>query len=264
MTSTWTKGDNLGNRYNQLEVMAVSPKKGKKYAYKRYSGHTKKEIDVPRGTFLISLAERYFCQSIRPAGVALDATVLPYTDEMEVVHVRAPMTRGEDGLSTFAADVYFGPRDYFYMRRAGIQEAFPIGMLGQIGLILVMVLNWIVGFTKNYGVAIILLAVLITCALSPFTLIGFKSMRKMQELKPKVDHLMAKHKNDMQKANQEVLALYKEHKVSPLSGCLPLLLQMPIFIALFQAISHYVGLRGEHFLWISDLSLPDRLPPKNT
>ena len=63
----------------------------------------------------------------------------------------------------------------------------------------------------------------------------------------------------LKKANQEMFALYKTHRVSPLSGCLPMILQIPIFIALFQAISHFVDLRGKSFLWIADLSLPDRL-----
>lgn len=70
---------------------------------------------------------------------------------------------------------------------------------------------------------------------------------------------MAQHKNDPSKANREIFAVYKEHKISPLSGCLPMLLQMPILIALFQALSHYIELRGKRFLWIQDLSLPDRL-----
>ena len=83
-------------------------------------------------------------------------------------------------------------------------------------------------------------------------------MKKMQELKPLMDRIMAQHKDNPQKANREVFALYKEHRVSPMSGCLPMMLQMPIFIALFQAISHFIELRGKSFLWIRDLSLPDR------
>jgi YidC/Oxa1 family membrane protein insertase len=74
-----------------------------------------------------------------------------------------------------------------------------------------------------------------------------------------IDRLMAAHKNDSPRGNKEVFALYKQHRVNPLSGCLPMLLQMPIFIALFQAISHFIELRGRSFLWIRDLSLPDRL-----
>ena len=104
-----------------------------------------------------------------------------------------------------------------------------------------------------------LFSALITCAMAPFTLIGFKSMRKMQELKPQIDRIMAQHKGNSATANREVFALYKQHRISPLSGCLPMFLQMPIFIALFQAISHFIELRGQRFLWIKDLSMPDRL-----
>ena len=100
---------------------------------------------------------------------------------------------------------------------------------------------------------------IITMCISPLTLVSMRSMKKMQELKPQVDKIMASYKNDQMKANQAVFNLYREHRVSPMSGCLPILLQMPIFIALFQGMSHFIELRGQRFLWIKDLSLPDRL-----
>ncbi|MEK6600957.1 MAG: membrane protein insertase YidC, partial [Candidatus Binatota bacterium] len=140
-----------------------------------------------------------------------------------------------------------------------LSDAFPIGILGQIGLILLTALSFVAGITKNYGVAIILFSAAITSAMAPFTVLSFKSMKKMQELKPQIDRLMAQHKSDQTRANKEVFGLYKQHRVSPLSGCLPMLLQMPIFIAMFQAMSHFIELRGRSFLWIKDLSLPDRL-----
>jgi len=145
------------------------------------------------------------------------------------------------------------------LKKAGLEEAFPIGLLGQVGLILLLFLNWIAGITKNYGVAVVLFSVLVTLSMSPLTLMSMRSMKNMQKLKPKVDKILAQHKDDQMKANQEIFALYREHKVSPLSGCLPMALQMPIFIALFQAMSHFIELRGRPFLWAKDLSLPDRL-----
>jgi YidC/Oxa1 family membrane protein insertase len=144
------------------------------------------------------------------------------------------------------------------MRRAGFDEAFQIGMLGQIGLVLLSALMWTAGITHNYGVAIVLFSLALTALTAPFTMISLRSMKKMQELKPAVDRLMAQHKDEPKKANAAIFALYKEHRVSPMSGCLPMLLQMPILIAMFQAISHFIELRGEVFLWIKDLSMPDR------
>ncbi len=122
-----------------------------------------------------------------------------------------------------------------------------------------MFLSWIGKLTGNYGVSIILFSCLVSCATAPFTLMSLKSMKKMQELKPQIDRITAANKEDPTRTNKEVFALYKQHRVNPLSGCLPMLLQMPIFISLFQAISHFIELRGKSFLWIRDLSLPDRL-----
>jgi YidC/Oxa1 family membrane protein insertase len=81
----------------------------------------------------------------------------------------------------------------------------------------------------------------------------------MQVLQPKIAELKEKHKKNPEKVNQEVLELYKKHQVNPLSGCLPLLLQMPIFVGLYQVLWRSVYFRGEGFLWIKDLSMPDRL-----
>ena len=252
MISSWDRGDALGSRNNQLELSALVQAKDKTRYFR--SGQSRKERNVPRGTFLLSLAERFFCLSIK-SEQPLTVKILPSFDGHEIVaEAQAPA-----GATPYKAAIYFGPRDYFYLRQAGFEQAFAIGTIGQIGLTLLSALKWIASMTKNYGVAIICFSVGITLIISPLTLISFRSMKKMQELKPKVDQILAKYKNDQMKANQEVFALYREHKVSPLSGCLPMLLQMPILIALFQAMSHFIGFRGKTFLWISDLSLPDHV-----
>ena len=163
------------------------------------------------------------------------------------------------GRISYAVDLYLGPRDYFYLDRARFAQAIPVGAIGQIGLVFLMFLSWIGKLTGNYGVAIILFSCLVSCSTAPFTLMSLKSMKKMQELKPQIDRITAANKEDPTRTNKEVFALYKQHRVNPLSGCLPMLLQMPIFIALFQAISHFIELRGKSFLWVRDLSLPDRL-----
>jgi YidC/Oxa1 family membrane protein insertase len=160
---------------------------------------------------------------------------------------------------SYRTEAYIGPRDFFNLREAGFEQAFPLGILAKIGLMLMLLLKLLAHIFHNYGVAVILLAAGITSALSPFTMISYRSMKKMQELQPRMDAIKKKYGSDSAKANQEVFALFKEHKVSPVSGCLPMLLQMPIFFALWSAITHVIELRGEHFLWIRDLSLPDRL-----
>jgi len=226
--------------------------------YLRYMGTQRAEKHVPRGTSFSTLSERYFCQALRTDAEQAQVTLIP-TPQETIGAVVSISGAGGSTLSGFSTELYLGPRDYASLRRAGFQEAMPLGLLGRIGLVLLMALSWIAKVVHNYGVGIIVFSVLITCLLAPFTLLSFKSMKKMQELKPQMDAIMAKYKGDPQRANREVFSLYKQHKVSPVSGCLPMLLQFPVLIALFRGISHYIELRGQSFLWIADLSLPDRV-----
>lgn len=246
---TWVKTDQASN---MLEVFASIHKGMEKYAYKKYGAQVKHVKNVPRGTSMISLSERYFCEAIKLSSGDREIQIIPAAENVAAVSIASPHA------DEVQADVYFGPRDYFYLRGNGFERAIPIGVIGQIGLILLLILSWIGQVTNNYGVAVILFSILITILMSPLTIINFRSMKKLQEIKPHVDRIMAKHKGDQMKANQEVFALYKENRINPLSGCLPMLLQMPILIALFQAMSHFIQLRGKSFLWIQDLSLPDK------
>jgi YidC/Oxa1 family membrane protein insertase len=257
LLGTWARADQLSDRYNSLELVSMSVDKNTKNHYATYRAPVKNQKNVPRGTTILALSERYFCQAIRVMSGAGESTLLPSTNGTIAARIAIPISghHQEQHLAT----VYFGPRDYFYLKDAGFDGTFPIGMLGQLGLMLLYLLNGIAKIVHNYGVAVVLFSALVTCAMAPFTLISFRSMKKLQELKPQMDKITAKHKDNPQQANQEIFALYRQHRVNPLSGCLPMLLQLPIFFALFQAISHYVELRGKGFLWIADLSLPDRI-----
>jgi len=259
MMQQWIKTSSAGSQYNILEAVAATSSNGTGYKYHRFVAPIRSARIVPRGTKLLSLSEQYFCQVLRLDQDPELIELLPSSQENITTKITLAPSRGSGETHQYSAQVYFGPRDYFYLKQSGAEAAFPIGILGQIGLVLLMMLAWIARVTGNYGVAIILFSGLITLLMSPMTLISYKSMKKIQELKPKIDRIMAQHQNDQAKANQAVLQLYREHRVSPLSGCLPMLLQMPIFIALLQAISHFISLRGQRFLWISDLSLPDRV-----
>jgi YidC/Oxa1 family membrane protein insertase len=114
-------------------------------------------------------------------------------------------------------------------------------------------------FTKNWGVSIILISLLIYGATYPLTIKSMLSMRKMQDLQPKMAELREKYKSDPQKLNTEVVQLYRVHNINPLGGCLPMLLQMPIFISLYQVLWRTHNFEGATFLWIKDLSMPDKL-----
>ena len=111
--------------------------------------------------------------------------------------------------------------------------------------------------TGNYGVSIILLTLIIKVITLPLTFSQTKQMKKMQELQPQLKQIQEKHKSNPEKVNKETLALWKENKVNPASGCLPLLLQLPFFIAFFNMINNYVYAGATQFLWIQDITSPD-------
>ena len=119
-------------------------------------------------------------------------------------------------------------------------------------------LKFIYGFIGNYGWAIVIMTVIVKLILFPLTHHQFKSMRKMQTIQPLVKELQAKYQYDRETMNKEVMKLYQEHKVNPLGGCLPMILQIPIFYGLFICLRNAIELRGAPFmLWIHDLSIPD-------
>jgi len=129
-----------------------------------------------------------------------------------------------------------------------------------ISEILLHLLDWVFVVVRNYGLAILVLALLVRILLHPLNASSMKSMRAMQRLQPEVERLREKYKKDAQAMNTALMALYKENKVNPAGGCLPLLLQMPILMALYQVLLNAIELRQAPFIaWITDLSAPDML-----
>jgi YidC/Oxa1 family membrane protein insertase len=125
------------------------------------------------------------------------------------------------------------------------------------------VMTWLLRFIAHivhyYGLAVIILTFMIKAALHPLTHKQYESTMKMQKLQPELKYLNEQYKNDKQTFARKQLELYKKHGVNPLGGCLPMLVQIPLFIALYQSFYHSADMRGQPFLWISDLTLPDQL-----
>jgi len=156
---------------------------------------------------------------------------------------------------TFSFRACLGPKYEWYLNKNGLRELRIKGMIVPYVLI---ALRMCYKVTRNWGLAIILLTLLIRLILYPLTKKQNIAMKKMQELQPKVMELREKYKGDTQRLNQEVMKLYQIHKVNPFSGCFPLLLQLPILFALFMALRSSIELKGETFLWMKDLSAPDK------
>jgi len=159
------------------------------------------------------------------------------------------------------SDCYLGPKKYDLLRALGNHrdDVMEFGFFRVICKPLLWTLNAIYRLIPNYGVAIILLTALVRVLFWPITHKSTESMKRMQELQPQVSALRARFKDKPQKMNQEVMALYRAHKVNPMSGCLPVLVQIPVFIALFTVLRSAVELRFAPFLWIKDLSEPEGL-----
>ena len=157
--------------------------------------------------------------------------------------------------------MYYGPKEDQELLKFGHSLVVSHDMTLEIlAAPLLDLLRWIYGYVGNYGVAIIILTIIVRLVLFPLTYKGMKSMKRMQQLSPRMKKLQAKYKNNKEKLNKEMMALYRKNRVNPLGGCLPMLLQLPVFFALYSSLSSAVELRHAPFmLWISDLSQPDGL-----
>ncbi|MGN0845753.1 MAG: YidC/Oxa1 family insertase periplasmic-domain containing protein [Kiritimatiellia bacterium] len=158
-----------------------------------------------------------------------------------------------------AYTLYLGPKRQALLWDLGMKDVMEFGMWRWLCYPLVWVLNFFNSLIPNYGVAIILLTILVRLVFWPLTHKSTVGMRRMQEIQPKMKELQAKFKDNPQRLQQETWALYRENKVNPLSSCLPMLAQIPVFIALFTVLRSAVELRYAPFLWISDLSEPEAL-----
>jgi YidC/Oxa1 family membrane protein insertase len=190
-----------------------------------------------------------------PAGAPIDQEMVTSTLVVGLPSESSPVHR-------FV--VYFGPSEYFGLAKLGlgIERLVDLGWnwIRPFSGALLQVLVWLHGILKNYGLAIVLLATLVRLVLHPLNMMSMKSMRAMQKLQPEMERIKQKYKNDAQAMNAAVMALYKENKVNPAGGCLPMLMQMPLFIALYAVLYNAIQLRQADFVgWIHDLSAPDVL-----
>ena len=158
--------------------------------------------------------------------------------------------------------IFYGPKKLTMLKELGynLDKSINFGWFDVIAKPTLWLLNWFYSYLHNYGVAIILVTILFKAVFWPISQKGMKSMKNMQKLQPKMVKIKEKYKGDPAKMNQEVMNLYKTYKVNPLGGCLPMVLQIPVFFALYKVLLMGIELRHAPFmLWISDLSAPDRL-----
>ena len=162
--------------------------------------------------------------------------------------------------ATLAMPLYAGPQDQEKLAALapGLDLAVDYGWLTVIAAPLFWLLQWIHGWTGNWGVAIIILTILIKLMFYPLSEASYRSMAKMRVVAPKMQRLKDQYGNDRQRMQQAMMELYKTEKINPLGGCLPIVVQIPVFIALYWVLLASVEMRQAPFaLWITDLSTPD-------
>lgn len=207
--------------------------------------------------------DRYFLTAVLPRADGEGHLKLFYDNDLAQSRLVWQMDRIDPGQQgEFPFTYYLGPKSYKVLSQYDntLKKAINFGFFDILAKPLLITMNFIHDIIPNYGVAIILLTVLIKLIFWPLGTKSYKSMNEMKKVQPLMMKIREKYKDDKQRMNQEVMALYKTYKVNPASGCLPLLVQMPIFFALYRMLYQAIELRHAPFVgWIQDLSGPDRL-----
>ncbi len=208
----------------------------------------------------LGLEDKYFLAALIPTEARPDwaSSVKAQTGSSASIGYPLNVPANQSAGITYSA--FLGPKEYniLSMEKNGLGEAVEFGFFGQMARPMLVVLNFFERYLGNYGLAIILLTVLIKVIFYPLTKYSLKSMKGMQTIQPQFAALKERYKDNKEKLNKEMMELYKRHKINPLSGCLPMVLQIPVFIALYEVL--YVAIELRHapfFLWIRDLSDKD-------
>jgi len=203
----------------------------------------------------------------------------PTGEEARLVATNAPTPQGYAAAITYPSltlaphqiferqiALYGGPKEYQTLARIGIQFnnnldlVMSFGWAGFVSKALLLGMNWLHSVMKiSYGWAIIAITIIIKAVFWPLTQASTRSMKRLQAMQPQLNALKEKYKDDPVKMNKKTMEFMREHKVSPLGGCLPMLLQIPVFFGFFSMIQSAIELRGARFLWIPDLSQTDTL-----
>lgn len=210
----------------------------------------------------LGLDTRYFVLAITPSQEEKSAGVQVVNDDARGRAVRGSLVFPTNGAKemTISSKIYFGPKDMEQLKAVDpvLTDAIDFGWTSFLAVPLLQSLKWLYGYVHNYGVAIIILTFIIKMLLFPLTYKSMKSMAKISKLQPQLNALREKYKDDKEKLNVEMMNFMKTNGYNPIGGCLPILLQMPIFFALYRVLFNSMELyQAPFFGWIQDLSARD-------
>ncbi len=203
---------------------------------------------------------KYFLSAVNPKNSAEQTFISKSDTFIENKFISPQIYLKENNSVEYNYSAYFGPKQLEFLSESQnhFEEAIHYGFFHPLAKPLMVVLKFFYKYIGNYGIAIILLTVCIKILFWPLTQKSYKSMKSMQKLQPEMKRLREKYGSDKQRLNQELMGFYKENKVNPLGGCLPMLIQIPVFFALYRVLLGSIELRHAPFmLWITDLSAKD-------
>ena len=203
---------------------------------------------------------KYFLNAINPLEPTEQLFIRSGQGFVENKFTSSEISLTQDQKTSLEYTSYFGPKQSEFLVASGHQfeEAIDYGFFHPLSKPLMVVLKFFYAFIGNYGFAVILLTICIKLIFWPLTQKSYKSMKGMQNLQPEMKKMREKYGKDKQKLNQEMMSFYKENKVNPLGGCLPMLIQIPVFFALYRVLLGSIELRHAPFMmWITDLSAKD-------
>ncbi len=267
------KVSSKADRYTKPRSIDACTLSEGKLKLERIKPNKKKPLQTVGGPIeWFALKNKYFTHILIPdiPGRMIGVKTIDFKKDKQVsgfVNFKlAPIQPG--GSVAWSSTLYAGPTDYDNLKALGTTvgrggkyvDILNLGMFSFLAKpILVYGLKGLYKYVHNYGWAIIIITIIIKLVTWPLQTKSFTSMQKMQKVQPELKALQEKYKNDKTKLQQEMMLLYRKHGVNPMGGCLPMLLQMPIFFALFAALSRSIELWGAPFMWIKDLSMPDNI-----
>ena len=280
---TYTIENNSGNtttyqQYAQLKQTTQVPDGGNMFmptyrgaAYgseeDRYEKYTfddieDKNLKVSTEAGWVGMLEHYFVSAwIPPASQVNNLYTKLVQNQYAIIgFTGTPVNVASGETATIGAELYLGPKDQDNLAQLanGLDLTVDYGILWWLSQRLFALLQFLHSLVGNWGVAIILITVIVKGAMYPLTKKQYESMARMRNLAPKMQQLKDRFGDDRQKMSQAMMELYRKEKVNPMGGCLPIILQMPIFLALYWVLLESVELRhADFFLWITDLSVKD-------
>lgn len=212
----------------------------------------------------VALESRYFASSLMPLKdqeAAVRFEMLP-GHVVEAQYLEPEFALAPRSRSNFEYQLFFGPKSMNAVRQVGheLSRMVDFGTFDVLAKPCLWLMNYLYAIIPNYGVAIIILTLLSKILLWPLGTKSYKSMSQMKKLQPLIQELRGKYKNDRKKMNEEIMRLHRTYNINPLGGCLPMVVQIPVFFALYRMLDQAIELRHAPFIWwINDLSAPDRL-----